>query len=217
MPSCCQSSGRCEGANRFFSRFSKRYAKQFRRKGLEKIQKHLLEGVRLEPVEGRRILDIGCGVGALHLTLLQEGASHAVGIDAAEGMIERARQFARELGLAGKAEHVLGDFVEHTDSIREADITLMDKVLCCYADVESLVRSAAAKTQSILAITHPHDHFFVRSFCKCEIAVLKFFNAKFHPFWHDWNMVDAMIRSLDFQPVYSTATFVWEARVYRRG
>jgi magnesium-protoporphyrin O-methyltransferase len=216
MSSCCHSSVTCEGTNKFFSRFSKRYAKQFKKKGLEKVQMLLLEGVRLEPVQSKRVLDIGCGVGALHLTLLQEGAATAVGVDAAEGMVEKAKEFARGLGFAETTRHVHGDFVEQAASIDEADITLMDKVVCCYGDLETLISISTAKTKRILALTHPADNVLVRLFFKVHIAILKFFKAKFHPFWHDWESMDRMIRSLGFQPAYQKATFLWQARVYRR-
>jgi len=41
---CCRSQ-LCEGTNRFFSRWSKRYAKDFRKKGPDKIQTMILRGV----------------------------------------------------------------------------------------------------------------------------------------------------------------------------
>ncbi len=216
MSSCCQSSAVTEGTNKFFSRFSKRYAKQFKKKGLEKIQHYLLEGVRSEPVASKRILDIGCGVGALHLTLLQEGAAHAVGVDLAEGMLDKAKAFAMELKLSDKTEHVLGDFVQHADFIKDVDITVMDKVVCCYADLENLIRLSTSKTRCIFALTHPADRLLMRWFFKSHIFILKLFRAKFHPSWHDWAGMDQMIRAFGFQPAYYNSTFFWEARVYRR-
>lgn len=52
----------------------------------------------LGPVEGRAILDVGCGNGLSCRRLAEAGAS-AVGIDAAAAMLERAR--ARSAGQAG--------------------------------------------------------------------------------------------------------------------
>jgi 2-polyprenyl-3-methyl-5-hydroxy-6-metoxy-1,4-benzoquinol methylase len=66
MTSCCTSSAACSVNNLFFSRWSNSYVKRFRRKGLEKAQKRLLEGVRCERLQPREVLDIGCGVGAFH-------------------------------------------------------------------------------------------------------------------------------------------------------
>ncbi len=45
------------------------------------------------------VLDIGCGVGHLHQTLLEQGASAAVGIDLAPKMLSEAKDWADERGL----------------------------------------------------------------------------------------------------------------------
>lgn len=216
MSSCCQISNAREGTNRFFSRFSKWYAKQFDKKGLEKIQRYLLEGVRNEPIHSKRILDIGCGVGGLHLSLLREGAAYALGVDLAEGMLNQAKAFARAQGLTERTEYILGDVVEHAHSIPEFDITLMDKVVCCYGDLDALIHVATSRTKSILGLTHPSNHPVVRWFFKSHIAILRFFRASFHPFWHDWKGMDRMIRASGFELVYSNSTFLWQALVYRR-
>ena len=49
-------------------------------------------------VQGRRILDVGCGGGILTETLARLGA-HVVGIDLSEALIEMTRQHAIEQGL----------------------------------------------------------------------------------------------------------------------
>ena len=106
---CC-TSPQCSGTNDFFSKWARRYAKRFRKKGLEKVQRLLLDGIRKETVREKNILDIGCGVGSLHLTLLQEGAAGAMGIDVAEGMLEKAREFSSTLGLQEKVSYRHYDF-----------------------------------------------------------------------------------------------------------
>ena len=45
----------------------------------------------LPPVDGRRVLDLGCGVGQLAHHLAASGASEVVGVDLSERMLERAR------------------------------------------------------------------------------------------------------------------------------
>ena len=58
-----------------------------------------MEGVRKEPFASKEILDIGCGVGALHITLLHEGAAAATGIDISEGMLQQAKKSQRKIIL----------------------------------------------------------------------------------------------------------------------
>jgi len=61
-------------AGKFFSRFARRTSKRFSKKGFEPSQKQLLEGIRKQGIDGASLLEIGCGVGALHQALLESGA-----------------------------------------------------------------------------------------------------------------------------------------------
>ncbi|HEY6951140.1 MAG TPA: methyltransferase domain-containing protein [Bacteroidota bacterium] len=216
MACICPTNAFQEGANSFFSRYSGVYARRFRRHGLERMQKLLLRGIPPETVRDSEILDIGCGVGALHLTLLKEGAARAVGVDMSEGMIETAKQFSVDLGVESRAEYVIGDFVEVADSIRKSDVTLLDKSVCCYEDIDTLVRSSTAKTKAIYALSHPRQNLFMELAFKGHIFFAKLFRWKFHPFWHDWRKMREDIRKLGFALVYSNATPMWQVLVFKR-
>lgn len=216
MSSCCTPSVSANGTNKFFSRWSKTYAKQFRKKGLAKEQKRLLEGIRKVPVTGKRLLDIGCGVGALHLTLLQEGAAEAVGVDLAEGMIENARQFARDKGLAEKTTYIVGDFVQVSDTVLEADITLLDKVVCCYENLDALLEKSTSRTRSVYALTYPNENLLVKLLFQAHIAFSKLIRMQFRPFWHDWSTMRAWVADRGFRLIYEDSTFFWRVLVYQR-
>lgn len=192
------------------------YAKQFRKKGLAKEQKFLLEGVRQEPVTAKKILDIGCGVGSLHLTLLKEGAERAVGVDIAEGMIENAKSFATNLGLADKADYIVGDFVEVSNTVPDADITMLDKVVCCYEDLDLLLEQSTKRTHCIYALTHPKENFLVEFMFKTHIQFSKLFRMKFRPFWHNWARMRDQIATRGFQLAYENSTLFWQVLVYKR-
>lgn len=53
-----------------------------------------------EPLAGRRILDVGCGAGALTLAAAERGAT-GLGVDISGPLIEAARSRAERLGAAG--------------------------------------------------------------------------------------------------------------------
>ena len=216
MSNCCNVSVNNEPTNKFFSRWSKRYAKRFRKGGLEKTQKYILEGVRKEPVMAKKILDIGCGVGSLHLTLLKEGAATATGVEVSEGMISQAKKFAEDFALQDRTSYVLGDFVRVAPSLQEADVTILDKVVCCYEDYDALISASTAKTSSIYALSHPRQTILMEFVFKLQISVDKLIRATFHPFWHDWTAIHRLILTKNFELIYSNSTIAWQVLVYRR-
>jgi ubiquinone/menaquinone biosynthesis C-methylase UbiE len=62
----------------------------------------LLEG---SDIRGQRVLDIGCGLGAIDVLLIaQHGAAHVTGIDLEPDLIAKARARAAQAGLAGQVD-----------------------------------------------------------------------------------------------------------------
>ena len=55
-PCCCRSTA-CPGTDRFFSRWSRWYARQYRAEGLERIQRKLLRGVKALQKPAGNVLD----------------------------------------------------------------------------------------------------------------------------------------------------------------
>jgi magnesium-protoporphyrin O-methyltransferase len=180
------------------------------------VQKHLLAGIGQERVPGSTVLDIGCGVGSLHLTLLQRGASRAVGIDISEGMLKEAKRFAEQMGLNDRTEYINGDFTTVSANVPESDITLLDKVVCCYENLDTLVRLSTAKTMSMYALTHPKENMLMRCLFKSHRALARIFGWSFHPFWHDWAKMKALILAQGFRLVDNRSTLAWQVLVFQR-
>src|SRR5262245_16600141 len=67
---------------------------------------------RLEPLQGKTVLDVGCGSGRYGLAYAQRGASRVVGVDFAPAMIELAKQHAARLGVAERCDFRVGAFPE---------------------------------------------------------------------------------------------------------
>lgn len=66
----------------------------------------------LEPLEGRKILDVGCGSGRFCVAFAQQGAARVVGMDFAAQMVELADQLAQQRGVADRCEFITGAFPE---------------------------------------------------------------------------------------------------------
>jgi 2-polyprenyl-3-methyl-5-hydroxy-6-metoxy-1,4-benzoquinol methylase len=209
---CCQRT--IQGTDKFFSKTSRKYLKSFRKKGLAKEQKYLIEGITSVAVRDKTILEIGCGVGGLHLTLLKEGAHSAVGIDIAQGMLDGAKNLSKELGMEARTEYILGDFVQLNGKITDADITVLDKVVCCYENVDVLLDKSLAKTRNIYALSFPKSNTLIKFFFFIPITVGKLLKWQFRPYWHEWDAVVKRIESAGFKQTYNNATLFWDVRVF---
>ncbi|MBI3004884.1 MAG: class I SAM-dependent methyltransferase, partial [Ignavibacteriales bacterium] len=148
--------------------------------------------------------------------LLAEGASKAIGVDISEGMLDQARKFSEQRNLQNKTSYVLGDFVQKADELQQADITLLDKVVCCYENVDALVKKSASKTRRLYAFSHPRQSYLMKAVFKTQIAFSNLFRMSFRPYWHDWTRVRGLVVAEGFQLVYENATLAWQVAVYRR-
>jgi SAM-dependent methyltransferase len=63
-----------------------------------------------EPVQGKSVLDVGCGPGHYSITVAQRGASRVVGIDFADGMLKLATEHAQKVGVGDRCKFMVADF-----------------------------------------------------------------------------------------------------------
>jgi len=211
--SCC---GHNRAAGRFFSFFARNYRKRFEKKGFTLSQKHLLEGLQQAGYIGASVLEIGSGAGNLHQTLLEKGAACATGVDLAPKMIEEARKWAHERNLDAQVDYKLGDFVELADTVAPAGVTVLDKVICCYPDADSLVHKSLSKTQRVYALTFPRYNWFSRMISQIMAAVFWLIRFDFRNYIHNPELVESWITAAGFRRVYQNATRVWQTEVYVR-
>lgn len=68
-------------------------------------------------LDGKRVLDIGCGSGRLCVAMAQRGAAEVVGVDFAGDMLDLARKYADEAGVADRCHFVAADFSLFDDPI----------------------------------------------------------------------------------------------------
>ena len=66
-----------------------------------------------DPIEGRTVIDIGCGSGHYSVALARAGAARVLGLDFAPGMLKIARDSAKKFGVADRCTFEHGDFLTH--------------------------------------------------------------------------------------------------------
>ena len=65
-----------------------------------------------QPIQGKNVIDIGCGPGHYAVALAAQGASRVLGVDFAPGMVDIARKRAESAGVTDRCTFTLGDFLE---------------------------------------------------------------------------------------------------------
>ena len=210
--SCCAE--HVGAAKRCFGFMSKLYARRYRRKGLDDTQRYLVEQLASLGLEGQSLLEVGCSVGEVHQTLLDRDAARALGIDLAQRMLDYARARAGERGLTDRVEYRLGDFVELRDTIEVADITVLDKVVCCYPAPKQLLDAAADCTRRVIALTYPRKHLL--SALSTLVWNLAFWvlRSDFRTFVHDPCAVRAWLEDRGLRRVVDRDTLMWHTQVY---
>jgi len=217
---CCGAEEQ-QAKDKFFSARAKRYSKRFRKKGLSEEQQHLVSGIveaasREKKFNPGTVLEIGCGIAGLLITLLRQGTVHATGIDASQGMIEKAKENAAGSRLSEQMEFFHGDFAAMESSISPAEVVILDRVLCCDSNPEMLIRQSASKATRVYAVSFPRDFLPVRIFIKAGIAIAKLFPFQFTPYYHEPELLCQWIEEQGFSAHYSRHTFLWQVLVYRR-
>jgi magnesium-protoporphyrin O-methyltransferase len=200
----------------FFSKYARRYARRFKRRGPDRPSRKLIDGLRSQGIQGFSLLDIGCGVGGVHLTLLKGGALTAQAVEISAGMIEAAVGLSKEMKLDSRVEHVHGDFVGLNGGIRVADVVILDKVVCCYPDPELLLGKATARTKKLLAISYPGRRRISRIVFGGMHRLGQWLGWSFRPYYHEPAEIDRLIEGFGFTEQFADSTLIWQVKVWSK-
>lgn len=210
---CCQ----CQGIEMEFNRKkTARELKRYRRKGPAKTTRVLIEALKARGVQGMSLLDIGGGVGAIHHELLDAGASSATHADASTAYLEASREEVEHQGHAGRVGFLHGDFVELAADIPPADIVTLDRVICCYHDMQALVGLSSTRARQYYGLVYPRDTWLIRIGFAILNFVLGFRNNPFRIFSHSTQAVDAVVRGNGLERQFYAKSGVWQVVVYER-
>lgn len=213
MTNCC-----CQGVDRVFGdRTAQHDLRRYRKRGPSKPTRMLLEALQREGIEGTTLLDIGGGVGVIQLELLDAGAERAMSIEASRAYLRVAKDEAERRGHAGRIRYEAGDFVAVADRVEAADVVTLDRVICCYPDMESLVARSADRAQRLYGLVYPRDRWTVAVGFRLANLVMWLSRRAFRAYLHSPGAVDAVARRHGLAPkVQARAGPVWQVAVYAR-
>ena len=122
----------------------------------------MIDALKKQGVSGVSLLDIGGGVGAIQHGLLAAGVQNATDVDASKAYLAAARQEANRRGIADRVDFQYGNFVEMADKIEPADVVTLDRVICCYPDMEKLVSLSVERARQLYGLVYPRDTWWIK-------------------------------------------------------
>jgi magnesium-protoporphyrin O-methyltransferase len=135
----------------------------YRRRGPTGTARRLLGMVRRAGIHADTLLDIGGGVGVLvHELLTDNGAGAAVYVEAARAYVDAARQESTRRGHRERVRFLHGDFNALASAVGPADLVTLDRVLCCYPELDPLLLASAARARRYWAASFPRNRWYVR-------------------------------------------------------
>lgn len=211
MSCCCSATDRHFGHERAESDLA-----AYRRRGPRGTARRLLRIFERAGVAADTLLDIGAGVGVLHHELLRGRLGSAVHVEASGAYVEAARSEATRRGHLGRVRFLHGDFLTHAPALDPADLVTLDRVLCCYPELDSMVLVSAAKARRFWAASYPRDRWFVRAHTDWENRRRRRAGNAFRTFIHPVSAIHALLRRAGLQQVLVHRGLVWELALYAR-
>ena len=205
----------CQAADHFFDdKMARHDLRRYRRHGPLKSARKMLRA--LGPVKDLLILDIGGGVGAITHGVLSAGARKVIAVDASRAYLQALVLEAQRQGHAERITTHFGDFATLAADLGPADAATLDRVLCCYPNLDALLTTVARRTQWRIGLVFPRgtwwSHMGIRLFNVIQIAR----RHAFRVFYHHPSDVDALLQAAGFQLAASDQTLIWQIAVYER-
>ena len=207
---CCQ----CQGIESMFDKkAAKRELKRYLKKGPSKTTIMLLDAVNKVGVQGLTFLDIGGGIGAIQHALLKWGALNGISIEASSAYIDLIKD---EIDLTEKVVFKHGDFTTIASDLDSADIVTLDKVICCYDDMDELVGLSSKLAQKIYAVVYPRDNWWT----KLHLPIINFYpkikGSSFRVFILPTKQVEDIIIRNGLKRNYYNKRLFWQVAIFTR-
>ena len=181
MRSCCRA-GPVE--QMFGPETARRSLESYRRKGLGRLSRRMVDAAAAGGLDGARVLDLGGGIGAVQAELLERGADTGEIVELVSSYEHPALELARGKGLEARVSFRVADILETPEAVLPADVVIMNRVVCCSPDGIELTAAAARLARRTLVLSYPRDVVWSRAGVRALNAGLWLVRRSFRVFVH---------------------------------
>jgi magnesium-protoporphyrin O-methyltransferase len=190
--------------------------KKYKERGPNKTTKKLINFLENEGVEGKSLLDIGGGVGIIQYELLNHGVTSVINIEASSAYHKIAKEEAEHQGLFDRIQFHKGDFIDLAENIPPIDIVTLDRVICCYPDMEKLVGKSVTLAKDYYGVVYPKDKWWVKFAFTLINIYERIRQSEFRTFIHSTKEIHKVIQTNGFSPVSLQKHGIWLVEIFQR-
>jgi len=194
----------------FNDRFAHRMAARYRRRGLDRTARRMVELLAERGVQGATVLEIGGGVGEIQIELLRRGAASATNLELSPAYDAEAAQLLAEAGLTGRVDRRVADIAIDPATAEAADIVILHRVVCCYPDYSTLLATAANHARSQLVFSFPPRNAATRSVVWMQNRLLGWGGRQFRTFAHPPTAMLAVLAEHGLHAAIASRGAVWQ-------
>jgi magnesium-protoporphyrin O-methyltransferase len=185
-------------------------AARYRKRGLDRTARRMVEFVDAHGIEGASVLEVGGGVGEIHIELLKLGAGQALNLELSQAYDDEAARLAREAGLVERVERRLVDVAVDPDGVEPADVVVLHRVVCCYPDYERLLTAAAEHARRLLVFSYPPRNGLSRLIVAAQNLGFRILGSEFRTFAHPPAAMLAVLEAHGLRPGFAHHGLVWQ-------
>ena len=189
---------------------------RYRKEGAAKTTRQLIAAISRQGLKDLTLLDIGGGLGGIQHALLAGGAVQATYVDASPAYVKAAREEAARREIDEQITFLHGDFVDLAEEIPPADLVTLDRVVCCYDDMQALVKLSAEKARKLYGMVFPRDLWLFRTLLPVANFLIGLTGSPFRIFLHSTKQVEEILREQGLVANYYQKSGFWQIMVYSR-
>ncbi|MFX0052757.1 MAG: methyltransferase domain-containing protein [Candidatus Hermodarchaeota archaeon] len=207
----------CQGIETTFNdKLALKDLKKYREKGPNKTTHAMINFLKNEGIKEMTLLDIGGGVGVIQHELLKNGMSRAISVDASSSYIYTSKKEAENQGLIDRVTYHHGNFIDLAPNIPITDVVTLDRVICCYPDMDKLVENSVAHARNYYGIVFPKDTLWMKVGMALVNGFQKLRRSNFRGYVHSKKKIYKIIQSNNFERCFNQKAGFWHIEVYRK-
>jgi len=185
-------------------------AKRYRRRGLDRSARRMVEFLQSRGLDGASVLEIGGGIGEIQLELLKRGAERTINLELSPAYEHEAARLIREDRVEAQVDRRLHDIASDPAAVEPVDIVVLHRVVCCYPDYERLLTAAGDHARRLLVFSHPPRNVLSRTLVGAQNLGLRLLRREFRTFAHPPPAMLAVLEQHGLRRTFAHRGIPWQ-------